>query len=269
MTYKISIVRVLLIYTLFILIGCESQVTVDSMTESESLSKKGQVETAEPGIMHMSVTAATTEFTVQGLQNPASNGSVTVQYDGEQVTTHYNSSWNKYAVANTISSNINNDSSIQLTASVSGSTVELTEKRTGCEYNSNTVYVSHSNGTHIGINDSEFGMSGGDDGDGCDPPESSIDFDVSSHLSQTGIQTIGSAIASTSETVDKISIELELEKDFFFEDYNFVEESNTDQVFAAVTAPHASSGYWTVSGTAEMEDGSVSESKIIYSSFQF
>lgn len=113
---------------------------------------------------------AFSEFEVVEVSNPPAGGSVTVKYLGVQITTSYSGTWDKYAVAHTISSNINNNSNIQLTASVNGSTVRITEKRDGCTYNGNPVYVSHTNGTHISVNDDTFHMANGHDGEGwCEP----------------------------------------------------------------------------------------------------
>ncbi|MDX1637157.1 MAG: hypothetical protein R3281_04245 [Balneolaceae bacterium] len=114
-------------------------------------------------------TPAETEFTVTNISNPPASGSITVDYEGDQVTTNYSSYMGASQVAYAISSEINNDPDIQITATVpSGSTVLLTEKRSGCEYNGNTVYVLHTNGTHISVNDT-FIMDGGTDGVPCTP----------------------------------------------------------------------------------------------------
>ncbi len=132
--------------------------------------KKQLVIDPEPIISSASVippTPAQTGFIISEISNPPANGSVTVQYLGEQVTTNYTSTWNAYAVANTISSNINNDSNIQLTATVNGTSVIVTEKRDGCERNGNNVYVSHTNGTHITVNNDTFLMAGGTSEEGC------------------------------------------------------------------------------------------------------
>lgn len=120
--------------------------------------------------LSQSAEPAFTEIEIQNTGNQPSSGSVTVTYQGIQVTTNYTSSWNTIAVANTISHNINNNSNIQLTATVNGSTVRLTEKRDGCAYNGNLVSVSHTNGTHITVNSDSFYMADGHDGEGwCEP----------------------------------------------------------------------------------------------------
>ena len=81
-----------------------------------------------------------TEFEVVSISNPPASGSITVHYDGEQVTTQYTSGQPAAAVAYAIYSNINNHSQIQLTASVPETgKVLLTEKRGGCDYNGNQV----------------------------------------------------------------------------------------------------------------------------------
>lgn len=112
----------------------------------------------------MSGTAAYVEFTVLETGNPPSSGSVGVWYEGVKVSTAYNSTWKPIDVAWTISNNINHDPNIQLSATVpSGSTVRLTEKRIGSEYNGNPVYVTHTNGTHITVNGYAFYMCCGTD----------------------------------------------------------------------------------------------------------
>ncbi len=116
-------------------------------------------------------TPAETQFTVINLSNPPASGSITVHYEGEQVTTQYSSNNDPTGVAMTIRNNINNHPNIQLVAGGPvGPTVVLTEKRAGCDYNGNVVYVTSTQGTHICVNGYEFYMSGGtDDGEGCDP----------------------------------------------------------------------------------------------------
>lgn len=130
---------------------------------------------------------AQTTFGISEIQNTPTSGSVTVQYLGEQVTTNYTSSWNAYAVANTIGSNINNDSDIDLTATVNGTTVTVTEKRDGCAYNGNSVYVSHTNGTHITVNNDVFIMTGGEDPEGCDDVPPPPDDDDGSNVTPIAI----------------------------------------------------------------------------------
>lgn len=117
-------------------------------------------------------TPAYTEFMVtEGFGSPSS-GSVTVKYQGEQVTTTYTSSDSPFSVASMISHKINDDADIQLTSTSTMTDVRVTEKWPGCEHNGNIVHISSSTGTHISINDTEFFMDGGtDDGIGCAPPD--------------------------------------------------------------------------------------------------
>ena len=105
------------------------------------------------------------------MPNTPASGSITIHYDGEQVTTQYTSGQPAAAVAYAIYSNINNHSQIQLTASVPETgKVLLTEKRDGCAYNGNSVAVTHTNGTHITVNNDTFFLTGGEDVQGCEDP---------------------------------------------------------------------------------------------------
>lgn len=140
--------------------NCDSSVTNSnndplSVSESEG---NANIEIA------MSGTPAYMEFTVQGTGNPPENGSVGVWYEGIKVTTHYLSTWTPQDIAWSISNTINTDSDIQLSGTVpTGSTVRLTEKRTGSEHNGNPVYVTHTNDTHITVNGYLFFMHSGTD----------------------------------------------------------------------------------------------------------
>lgn len=128
-------------------------------------------------------TPAETQFEVVGISNPPVSGSITVQYLGEQVTTNYSSGQSASTVAYSIYGNINNDPDIQLTATVpSSGKVLLTEKREGCEHNGNSVYVSHSNGTHISVNNDTFIMTGGEDVEGCEDVPPPPDDDDGSNI---------------------------------------------------------------------------------------
>jgi len=126
--------------------------------------------------LNQSAEPAITEFEVVSISNPPANGSITIHYEGEQVTTQYTSGQPAAAVAFAIYSNINNHSQIQLTATVPETgKVLLTEKRAGCDYNSNQVYISYTNGTHISVNGDSFYMANGHDGEGwCEPVNGSI-----------------------------------------------------------------------------------------------
>ncbi len=104
---------------------------------------------------------------------PKKSGSITVTYEGGEVTTHYSSFDSPLDVAMNMKININNHPTIQVHTNDSpfGTTVILTEKRAGCLHNGKRVWVESSPGTHIIVNGYEFVMSGGtDDGIGCDPP---------------------------------------------------------------------------------------------------
>ena len=107
------------------------------------------------------------------MPNPPASGSITIHYEGEQVTTQYTSGQPAAAVAYAIYSNINNHSQIQLTASVPETgKILFTEKRDGCDYNGNTVSVTFTTGTHISVNHDALIMTGGEDIEGCEvvPP---------------------------------------------------------------------------------------------------
>lgn len=132
---------------------------------------------------------AETAFIVSGISNPPADGSITVKYQGEQVTSYYSMHQPASTVAYSVSSDINNDPDIQLTATVPSSGIVLvTEKRDGCEYNGNSVYVSHTNGTHVTVNNSSFLMAGGTDETGCHeevplPPDEPDDPPISIYVS--------------------------------------------------------------------------------------
>lgn len=127
-----------------------------------------------------SAVPAATEFEVVSISNPPASGSITVHYEGEQVTTQYTSGQTAAAVAYAIYSNINNHSQIQLTASVPETgKVLLTEKRDGCDYNGNQVYLTYTSGTHISANGDSFYMANGHDGEGwCEPIKDDNDEDI-------------------------------------------------------------------------------------------
>lgn len=116
-------------------------------------------------------TAAKTQFEIWNFSNPPASGSITVHYDGVQLTTQYTSGHTAHDVGYMIYSNINNHTQIQLTASVidSGKLI-ITEKRDGCDHNGNQVYVTHTGGTHITVNNDLFIMTGGTEISGCKDP---------------------------------------------------------------------------------------------------
>lgn len=196
---------------------------------------------------------AFTEFVVSNTGAAPANGSVTVNYLGVQVTTNYTSSWNAIAVANTIANNINNNSNIKVSATVSGTTVRLKEKRDGCNYNGNMVAVSHTNGTHITVNNDTFYMKDGHDGEGwCPPPPpppSTVSVDWGSFIntnSTTGGIQMGS-YTWASVNLYYISVSSHSYKDGFLLLDQLDECYNCNQTAAGLITsknPVAPSNYW-------------------------
>ncbi|MEX0945387.1 MAG: hypothetical protein WDZ38_06885 [Balneolaceae bacterium] len=203
--------------------------------------------------LSQSAVPATTEFVISETGSSPTNGSVTVNYQGIQITTNYTSTWNAIAVANTISHNINTHSSIQLSASVSGTTVKVTEKRDGCSYNGNLVSVSHTNGTHITVNNDSFYMKDGHDGEGwCPPPPpppSTVSLDWGSFINTNSISGAIQMGSYTWASVNLyyLSVASHSYNDGFLILDQFDECYNCNQVAAGLVTsknPAAPSEYW-------------------------
>ena len=192
-------------------------------------------------------TPASTEFIVTDGHGSPSSGSITIQYEGEQVTTSYTSSDNTFSVASMISHKINDDADIQLTSIVSGAEVTVTEKRPGCEFNGNLVHISFSTGTHIAVNDSDVHLEGGtDDGVGCFPPDMLSTPVLVAPSNGAADQPVDNLMLDWSLVEDAATYQLQVATDAGFNEL-VINESGITSTFATVSGlAFSTTYYWRV-----------------------
>lgn len=112
--------------------------------------------------------AAADTFQIQSDIYSAADGTITVEYLGEEVSIDYKSSWSLQDIAGTLCLAIKDDEDIEILATninyFPEPSIRVRERRDGAQYNGNPVYLSDSNSTnHVKLSHSVIYLTGGED----------------------------------------------------------------------------------------------------------
>lgn len=151
--------------------GVEKQISQTLNVESQTRPQSVILQSAEPAIGELKI--------IEMGYTPTA-GSITIHYEGEQVTTTFTTNDTATNVAYAIYGYVNGNPDIQLTAVVpEPGTIRFSEQRPGCEYNGNQISVYFTEPAHISVNTDRVILNGGHDGGGyCQPSDPNPQFPV-------------------------------------------------------------------------------------------